>query len=65
MREVFESLFSIGLPTAALVLFAVVLARREGRGLTVETESVTRNLPRIPTIAVSDPDAHLGRVGTE
>ena len=60
MREIVEVLLSIGIPSAALVWFALVLAHREGRG---ETE------PRRGThsghVFGPDPDAHLGRVGSE
>ena len=57
MREIIEVLLSIGIPSAALVWFALVLARREDRLARGETEHGTHYGP--------DPDAHLGRVGTE
>ena len=62
MRELFEVLFSIGVTTIAIVGYALVLARKEDRELRGEAKP-RRKRPLIP-IAV-DPDAHLGRVGTE
>ena len=62
MRELFEVLFSIGVTAIAIVGYALVLARREDRELRGEATS-RRKRPLIPV--VGDPDAHLGRVGTE
>jgi hypothetical protein len=61
MREFLEIFFSIAIPTAVLVGYALILARREDRELSGETEP----RPRLSTAICPDPDAHLGRVGTE
>jgi hypothetical protein len=63
MREFLEIFFSIAIPTAVLVGYALILARREDRELSGETEP--RKRPRVSTAIGPDPDAHLGRVGTE
>jgi hypothetical protein len=61
MREIVEVLLSIGVPAAGLVWYALVLARREAREAGGEKESTFRK-----TIVIGpDPDAHLGRVGSE
>jgi hypothetical protein len=65
MRELFEVLFSIAVPTAALVGYALILARREDRESRGETQPQGRKISRILAAAGPDPDAHLGRVGTE
>jgi hypothetical protein len=63
MREIVEVLLSIGVPTGGLVWYALVLARREAREAGGEKETTFR---RGPTIIIGpDPDAHLGRVGSE
>ena len=65
MRELLEIVFSIVVPTAFMVGFALVLARREDRELRGETQGSTPKRSRLTTIIAADPDAHLGRVGTE
>jgi hypothetical protein len=66
MREIVEVLLSIGVPTAGLVWYALVLARKEDREARGETVSGTGSKGRTaPTLVVPDPDAHLGRVGSE
>jgi hypothetical protein len=65
MREIVEVLLSIGIPTVGMVWYALLLARREdqeSRGGTVPRTSKRRITP---TFAGPDPDAHLGRVGSE
>ena len=63
MRELLEVLLSLAIPTFALVGYALVLARREDRESRGEIVRPKRSI--LPTIAEPDPDAHLGRVGTE
>jgi hypothetical protein len=65
MREIFEILFSIGMPTAALVGYAIMLARREDRELRDEIAPAPGKRSRMRVAICPDPDAHLGRVGTE
>jgi hypothetical protein len=65
MREIVEVLLSIGIPSAGLVWYALILARREDRGLSGETESGHWKRSGTETVLGPDPDAHLGRVGTE
>jgi hypothetical protein len=64
MREIVEVLLSIGMPSAVLVWYALVLARREDRELRGETKSGRWKRSGAETIG-PDPDAHLGRVGSE
>jgi hypothetical protein len=63
MRELLEVLFSIAVPAVLLLGYALVLARREDRESRGETARPKRSI--IPTVVGPDPDAHLGRVGTE
>jgi hypothetical protein len=63
MSELLEVLFSLAIPTVFLVGYALVLARREDRESRGEIVRPRRSI--IPTLAAPDPDAHLGRVGTE
>jgi hypothetical protein len=63
MRELLEVLFSIAIPAVLLVAYALVLARREDRESRGETVRPKRSI--ISTPVGPDPDAHLGRVGTE
>jgi hypothetical protein len=53
MRQIFESFISVGIPAAALVSFALVLARREdhdGRDLTGKTKPANRQSPGTPIV---------------
>ena len=61
MRELFEALFSIAIPAVALIGYALLLARREDPGLKIRS----RKTPGVTAFVGSDPDAHLGRTGTE
>ena len=63
MRELLEVLISIAVPAVLLVGYALVLTRREDRESRGETARPKRSI--IPTPVGPDPDAHLGRVGTE
>jgi hypothetical protein len=65
MHTVVDSFLSVGIPSVALVLSALLLARREDRELRGETPPSDGKRMRIPTIVLPDPDAHLGRVGSE
>jgi len=68
MRQIFESFISVGIPAAALVSFALVLARREDhdrRELTGETARANRKGAGKSIEINADPDGHLGRCGTE
>jgi hypothetical protein len=65
MHTVIDSFLSVGIPSVALVLSAILLARREDRELRGETRPADGKRMRIPTIDIPDHDAHLGRVGSE
>ena len=68
MRQIFEGFLSVGIPAAGLVLFALVLARREGRDcrkLKDETEPANRKGAGMRILISPDPNGHLGRRGTE
>ena len=65
MREIVEVLLSIGIPSAALVWYAVLLARREDRARIAGTELDSSRSSGTEISIGADPDAHLGRVGTE
>lgn len=64
MRELIEVLLSITAPTAVLVAYALILARREEREVADEVKPASRK-QRIPALMTPDPDGHLGRVGSE
>ena len=57
MHDIIESLLMIGVISAALITYALWEARRENR------ETLSSKVR--PFRTVSDPDAHLGRTGTE
>ena len=65
MRELTEILLSILVPTAILVGYALILARREDRELRDEIQPSSRKRSTVPITLGPDPDAHLGRVGSE
>jgi hypothetical protein len=60
MLETIEALLMISAISAGLIWYALVLARREIPGRTKGTNSPVRSRLEKP-----DPDAHLGRTGTE
>jgi hypothetical protein len=65
MREIVEVLLSIGIPTVGMVWYALVLARREDQESLGGTAPGTSKRRTTPTLVGPDPDAHLGRVGSE
>jgi hypothetical protein len=58
MLETIEALLMIAAISAGLIWYALVFARRKTRGRTRGTAVRSR-------LAKPDPDAHLGRTGTE
>jgi hypothetical protein len=62
MFELIQSFLMIALTTAGLVVYAIVLGRREDR----ERESFKpRPASRKPVMPILDPDAHLGTRGVD
>jgi hypothetical protein len=60
MLETIEALLMIAAISAGLIWYALVLARREAPGRTKGAKPAARSVAE-----KSDPDAHLGRTGTE
>jgi hypothetical protein len=60
MLETIEALLMIAAISAGLIWYALVLARREAPGRTKSTDTAVPSRLEKP-----DPDAHLGRTGTE
>jgi len=63
MVQVLESFLIVGLPAAVVIIAGLVFAAREDRELKNTGKPAPRKKVLIPTLP--DPDAHLGRVGTE
>jgi hypothetical protein len=64
VRTLVESLLMIGAITGAIVWYAVVAGRREGRE-TLDARQLPRTTVQKRVLPHLDPDAHLGRRGAE
>ena len=67
MTTLIEALLSIAIPAVLLIGFALWLAAREdcAKGHGADTVPVIRRRAGTPVVLGPDPDAHLGRSGTE